>query len=450
MFAKGCFCLPKFWGIVGRMETAPRWDRLANYVQEFRAMRGMSQKAVAANGGPSDTTLGKIEAGAWRPKRGVDRTLEKLDRGLGWEPGSASRVLAGGEPTIRADTARLARLLRAKAKPLEDRTPDEQELVERSEQERRRASEAVQRSMAEEALAELVDLGRELAERKHDDDVSAYVRRVESAVVLVMGIDNLAEALEYRRERKTIARATEAGLLDELLAEVDRLRVSGIVGRELQRRVEAWLDAIIPRTDIAHVRDADVFMSNDVPRGGAANDVDDLLSKLDDSVKTRAAASQGNPARRAEGQIAAEELLGHYVEMYLRAVEHQGFAVLVDQAREILGNDLDPGEVVPPEIPDDLYVRYVAARHSSPAQEGSASVHSATGLSKEQADAAAARYRRERAEMVLFDGRIRTAGAAADHIAEAIHRTAPRGYVSPAQAERDAQDRAAERGDSGE
>jgi hypothetical protein len=75
--------------------------------------------------------------------------------------------------------------------------------------------------------------------------VNGIVTGVESTVVLIMGMDDVAEGLEYRKERKTIARATEAGMLDGLLDEVDRLRVSGIVGRELQRRVENWLDVML-------------------------------------------------------------------------------------------------------------------------------------------------------------------------------------------------------------
>lgn len=99
MFAKRRFCLPKFSGIVGRVEQ-PQWERLGEYVLARRKNRGWSQSAVAERGGPSDTLQSKIETGAWRPTRGVDETLKKIDAGLEWEVGSASRVLDGGEPLL--------------------------------------------------------------------------------------------------------------------------------------------------------------------------------------------------------------------------------------------------------------------------------------------------------------------------------------------------------------
>lgn len=256
------------------METhEPQWDRLAYYVSAHRARRGMSQKAVTKNGGPSDTTLGKIEAGKWRPQRGVDETLDKLDHGLGWEPGSASRVLAGGEPVYRVtrddmlrrvpsfeehrsgftvvDTSKLARLLEAKAKPLHERTAEEQELVARSAEGRRRAEVAARRAVAEEPLVDLVDIGRILATEKNDDDVDAYVRKVESTVVGIMGVDRLTTALDARESERSIIRATRAGILDQFMDEVDRLRVAGIEGRELMRRVGAWLDAALTPNEAA-------------------------------------------------------------------------------------------------------------------------------------------------------------------------------------------------------
>jgi transcriptional regulator with XRE-family HTH domain len=96
MFAERTECLPKIWGIVGRMDmTDPQWDRLGQFVRQRRTQLGLSQKL----GGPSDTTVGKIEAGKWRPKRGVVATLHKIDTALHWAAGSSSRILAGGDPT---------------------------------------------------------------------------------------------------------------------------------------------------------------------------------------------------------------------------------------------------------------------------------------------------------------------------------------------------------------
>jgi hypothetical protein len=97
MFAEQCFCLPNFCGIVGRMnDEVLRWDLLAHWVRKARGAR--SQRSVHADGGPTDTTLGKIETGQWRPTRAVSETLDKLEKGLGWQPGDAARILRGGTP----------------------------------------------------------------------------------------------------------------------------------------------------------------------------------------------------------------------------------------------------------------------------------------------------------------------------------------------------------------
>jgi hypothetical protein len=99
MFAQQSYCLPNFSGIVGLVNDDLQWDRLGPYVIAARGPR--SQKAIQRLGGPSDTIIGKIENNHWRPKRAVDDTLAKLDKGLDWEQGSALRILRGGEPEAR-------------------------------------------------------------------------------------------------------------------------------------------------------------------------------------------------------------------------------------------------------------------------------------------------------------------------------------------------------------
>ncbi|OMC08579.1 helix-turn-helix domain-containing protein [Mycolicibacterium fortuitum] len=79
------------------MTTHLDWDRLGRYVRAARGPR--AQAEIAANGGPSDETISKIEQGRWRPTRSVQKTLEKLESGLDWAPGSANAILSGGEPT---------------------------------------------------------------------------------------------------------------------------------------------------------------------------------------------------------------------------------------------------------------------------------------------------------------------------------------------------------------
>src|ERR1700759_24622 len=77
MFAMLECCLPNFSCIVGRMDKQRDWERLADYARKARGSR--TQKAVAKAGGPSHTTLGKIERAEWRPIRGVDDTIDKLE-----------------------------------------------------------------------------------------------------------------------------------------------------------------------------------------------------------------------------------------------------------------------------------------------------------------------------------------------------------------------------------
>lgn len=102
MFAMLDFCLPNILGIVGDMENGPDWARLAGFVRRARGTR--SRKEIADAGGPSDTTLAKIETDTWRPNRGVTETLEKLDNGLRWAPGTAAAILDGGTPVPTSDS----------------------------------------------------------------------------------------------------------------------------------------------------------------------------------------------------------------------------------------------------------------------------------------------------------------------------------------------------------
>lgn len=54
-----------------------------------------------ARGGPSPSTMNKALTGT----RGLSRsTLERIDRALGWAPGSAQAVMDGGEPTSHIPT----------------------------------------------------------------------------------------------------------------------------------------------------------------------------------------------------------------------------------------------------------------------------------------------------------------------------------------------------------
>lgn len=258
----------------------PQWERLGQEVLQYRLRRGWSQAAVNKRGGPSDTLQTKIESGKWRPTRGVDDTLRKIDTGLEWVPGSASRVLAGGEPSYRLtrddlrrppgpltaeDTERqdvieqaladadlrrdehdqrrrrpssLFTLLEARRTPPEERTPEHWEAIRNNETRRTRADRAVN----EAPLVDLVVDGQDLAAAKDDADVSAYVRKVESTVVGIIGVDRLTDALDGRVMERDMSRAARAGVVKPLMDEIDRMRSHGVEGRALLRAVSEWLD----------------------------------------------------------------------------------------------------------------------------------------------------------------------------------------------------------------
>lgn len=77
-------------------------DRLAEAVHRRREELGLGQGDLIARGGPGVTTVGKIERS--QIEKPQNATLKRLDDALAWEPGSARRVLAGGDPAVRNAT----------------------------------------------------------------------------------------------------------------------------------------------------------------------------------------------------------------------------------------------------------------------------------------------------------------------------------------------------------
>lgn len=101
----------------------PQWERLGGEVVARRRSCGWSQGTVSAQGGPSDTLQTRIEQGKWRPSRGVDETLRKIDSGLRWKPGTASRILSGlpiRETAAETPTAAVSPSLAARINKLFD------------------------------------------------------------------------------------------------------------------------------------------------------------------------------------------------------------------------------------------------------------------------------------------------------------------------------------------
>lgn len=68
------------------------------FVEQRLAQLGWTREDLAAHGGPSASTLYKMMV-----RQAVvptERTIVRLDRALGWEPGSVRATLAGGSPTV--------------------------------------------------------------------------------------------------------------------------------------------------------------------------------------------------------------------------------------------------------------------------------------------------------------------------------------------------------------
>lgn len=92
------------------------WKRLAHYVVSRRIELGYkSQAELAAALGVVTRTINGFERGESKMRPG---TLAKLESVLGWQPGSASRILANGEPVLNdtdsdSEEGAAAKLLRS-------------------------------------------------------------------------------------------------------------------------------------------------------------------------------------------------------------------------------------------------------------------------------------------------------------------------------------------------
>ena len=69
-----------------------------HFVARRLAVLRINRAELARRGGPSRSTLNKAITGA---RRLSAATLMRLDASLGWAPGSAAAIVAGGEPAAR-------------------------------------------------------------------------------------------------------------------------------------------------------------------------------------------------------------------------------------------------------------------------------------------------------------------------------------------------------------
>lgn len=122
-FAYRVLGLPQKLGSMCGMAEWPRdaVTRLATAVKDRRAHLGLTQIQVWKAGGPSAPTLTAIEGATQSVISTV--TLTKLDTGLGWAPGTAVRILSGGDHLVRLDLATTEELLAE----IRRRIPDQRE-----------------------------------------------------------------------------------------------------------------------------------------------------------------------------------------------------------------------------------------------------------------------------------------------------------------------------------
>ena len=347
------------------MESEDR-KRLAQAVIARRVELGMkTTKALADKAGLSARMLGDVENG--RRDNFSDGAKAQIERALRWDAGSIDDVLSGKSPAVSGSMQSRSGRTILRWTAIEGAEQVELELYR---------------------LAYLVMDTRDLVRSQHGPLKNAVTALLDEANDLV-----LRQVARWRSGQEEI----DAKALTDAQWFVDETRNSNTIRRQ-----------------------GDIYVIDNEPSIGLQSPTLSFYGAGPDTVRD-------NEPLGVEKQLIEEELLGHYVDMFLRALEQQSRKILVEQARDILG-DSDPNRRIPAELSDELYVRYIAARHSTAYQHGAPHVHAATGLSPEQSEAGAQRYRRERSEMILFDGRIRTVGADTTLIANAIKRVAPDGY----------------------
>lgn len=72
------------------------WKHLADTIEAARETRNLTQVALAEKAGVSESTIQNLESGRERTR--VPASLYRVERALGWAPGSGERVLEGGDP----------------------------------------------------------------------------------------------------------------------------------------------------------------------------------------------------------------------------------------------------------------------------------------------------------------------------------------------------------------
>ncbi|MFD8144777.1 helix-turn-helix domain-containing protein [Streptomyces sp. NPDC059708] len=79
------------------------WERLARAIEAARNAMGLTQVALAAAAGVSESSIQNLESGAARKR--TPPTLAKVEEALGWAAGTSNTILAGDEAPVRDTSA---------------------------------------------------------------------------------------------------------------------------------------------------------------------------------------------------------------------------------------------------------------------------------------------------------------------------------------------------------
>lgn len=79
------------------------WERLADAVRRRRDELGFTQVQLATLAGVTAMTIRNLEGG--RKFKRLPASISAVEQALGWAPGSARAILAGGDPTPVAEAA---------------------------------------------------------------------------------------------------------------------------------------------------------------------------------------------------------------------------------------------------------------------------------------------------------------------------------------------------------
>lgn len=363
----------------------------AGFGQQVRARReelGLTQAQVREAGGPSDTTLTKIESGEGpAPSRA---TLRKLEQALHWAEGSALTTLGGGEPVPDLQAERLRKL----GMTYEEAYAEKVVLPERA--------DAGGRSRTEDRTT-----GRK------PDDIFQDWAQLQSRSLMLM--------LEYGRVRD-LDPPTAHEELQEVLVMAQQLKdgrpwtppwAPNEYGDDAEPWRESWWTA--RRPDLAQYRGADGFrraLGMEPKDDAQVQEQGTEESGTLDSSTSSTTRNTGAPIGADEIPAMTRQVRRASLPEQIQWVRENGLQQrdhkeLVTQAQQHLasseGGGLDASTAIDPEVPDDAYVQFLAwwrmRWQGGPAEP--------RPLDEATTRLALRRWRRELSEIVEF-GRIRT------------------------------------------